>query len=58
MCCLNTFYKTGKYKTLDIYITPNIYLISLAFSESGRLSFASEIDAMHKEELNIRRVLH
>ena len=28
------------------------------FSESGRLSFANGIDATHKEELNIRRVLH
>ena len=30
---------------------PNIYLISLVFSESGRLSFANRIDATHKEEL-------
>ena len=33
-----------------IYIY-NIYLISLVFSESGRLSFANGIDATHKEEL-------
>ena len=37
---------------------PNIYLISLVFSESGRLLFANGIDATHKEELHIRRVLH
>ena len=36
----------------------NIYLISLVFSESVRLSLANGIDATHKEELNIRRVLH
>ena len=41
-----------------IYITPNIYLVSLVFSESGGLSFANGKDATHKEELNIRRVLH
>ena len=35
-----------------------MYLISLVFSESGRLSFANGIDATHKEELNIRRVMH
>ena len=28
------------------------------FSESGRLILANGIDATHKEELNIRRVLH
>ena len=39
-------------------LTPNIYLISLVFSESGRFSLANGIDAKHKEELNIRRVLH
>ena len=37
---------------------PNIYLISRVFSESGRLSLANGLDARHKEELNIRRVLH
>ena len=42
---------------------PNIYLISLAFSKSGRLSFANGIDARHKEELKydvycINRYLH
>ena len=31
---------------------------SLVFSESGRLSFVNGIDATHKIELNIRRVLH
>ena len=36
----------------------NIYLISLVFSESGRLSFANGIDATHIRELEIRRVLH
>ena len=41
-----------------ISLTPNIYLISLVFSESGRLSFANGIDATHKEELYLRRVLH
>ena len=40
-----------------ISLTPYIYLISLVLSESGRLSLANRIDAMHKEELNIRRVL-
>ena len=35
-----------------------IYLVSLVFSESDRLSFANGIDATHKKELNIRRVLH
>ena len=40
-----------------ISLTPNIYLISLVFSESGRLSFANGIDATHKEKLTIRRVL-
>ena len=49
--------------TYQIYIyyislTPNIYLISLVFSESGRLSFANGIDKTHKEELYLRRVLH
>ena len=39
-------------------LTPNIYPISLVFSESSRPSFAKGIDAAHKEELNIRRVLH
>ena len=39
-------------------LTPNIYLISLVFSETGRLSFANGIDAAHKEQLNIRRILH
>ena len=34
---------------------PNIYLISLVFSESSRLSLANGVDATHKEELNIRR---
>ena len=34
-------------------LTPNIYLISLVFSESGGLSFANGIDATHKEELYI-----
>ena len=29
----------------------NIYLISLVFSESGRLSLANEIDARQKEDL-------
>ena len=37
---------------------PYIYLISLVFSESGRLSFANRKDATHKQELNRRRVLH
>ena len=37
---------------------PNIYLISLVFSESDRLSLANGIDATHKEELIIRRVLY
>ena len=41
-----------------ISLTPNIYLISLVFSESGRLLFANGIDATHKEELYLRRVLH
>ena len=38
-----------------ISLTPNIYLISLVFSESGRLLLANGIDAMHEEELNIRQ---
>ena len=42
----------------SISLTPNIYLISLVFSESGRLSLENGIDATHKEELNIRRALH
>ena len=41
-----------------ISLTPNIYLISLVFSESSRLSFANGIYATHKEELYLRRVLH
>ena len=41
-----------------ISLTSNIYLISLVFSECGRLSFANGIDATHKEELYLRRVLH
>ena len=41
-----------------ISLTTNIYLISLVFSESGRLSLMNGINARHKEELNIRRVLH
>ena len=40
-----------------ISLTPNIYLFSLVFSESGRLSFANGKDATHKE-LNRRRVPH
>ena len=40
------------------FSNPNIYLISLVFSEFVRLSFTNEIDATHKEELSIRRVLH
>ena len=34
------------------------YIYALVFSESGRLSLANGIDARHKEELNIQRVLH
>ena len=41
-----------------ISLMPNIYIISLVFSESGRLSWTNGIDATHKEELIIRRVLH
>ena len=37
---------------------PNIYLISLIFSESDRLLLTNGIDATPKEELIIRRVLH
>ena len=37
---------------------PNIYLISLVFSESDRLLLANGTDATQKEELIIRRVLH
>ena len=40
------------------YLCISIYLVSLVFSESGSLSLAYGIDATHKEELNIRRVLH
>ena len=50
-----------QYIYIYIYIyslSPNIYLISLVFSESGRLSLVNGIDARHKEELNIRHVLH
>ena len=35
-----------------------MYLISLVFSVSGKLSLANGTYARHKEELNIRRVLH
>ena len=43
---------TITYKNLHVAIY--IYV----FSESGRLSFANGIDATHKEELYLRRVLH
>ena len=34
-----------------ISLAPNIYIISLVFSESDRLSLANGIDARHKKEL-------
>ena len=56
---MNTYTDLLLVEMLYIYISlaPNIYLISLVFSESGRLSFANGIDATHKEELYLRRVL-
>ena len=42
----------------EMLFVVKLYFISLVFSESGRLSFANGIDAMHKEELYLRRVLH
>ena len=54
VCYIKLYFSNGRllYKIILISLTPNIYLMSLVFSEYGRLSLANGIDARHKEELN------
>ena len=54
----HTHTHTHIYIYIYISVTSNIYLITLVISESGRLSFASGVDATHKEQINIRHILH